>query len=70
MKLPAAVDSFPARKPAEQGLLHRCPVCHGLHAVSAARAELAYGRQLCCSPDCEGERRRRARGARRRIVVA
>lgn len=40
---------------------HRCPVCAKTHLVKAVRAELAYGRQLCCSPDCEAERRRRAR---------
>jgi len=32
-----------------------------MHEVSAVRAQLAYGRQLSCSPDCEGERRRRSR---------
>jgi hypothetical protein len=42
-------------------LIHRCPVCGLEHAVSPGRAELAYGRQLCCSPDCEGERRRHSR---------
>jgi len=48
----------------------RCPVCDARHSVSIGRAQLAYGRQLCCSPDCEGIRRRRARGARPRILVA
>jgi hypothetical protein len=52
------------------GLVHRCPVCNSLHAVSAARAEMAYGRQLCCSPDCEGERRRRSLGHPYRIIAA
>jgi hypothetical protein len=61
MKLPAATNFAPALQFAEQNVLHRCPVCHTHHAVSAARAEMAYGRQLCCSPDCEGERRRQAR---------
>jgi hypothetical protein len=40
---------------------HCCPICGKPHAVTPARAEMAYGRQLCCSPDCEGERRRRQR---------
>jgi len=48
-------------------LIHRCPICGTQHAVSPARAEMAYGRQLCCSPDCEAERRRRARAPYRRI---
>jgi hypothetical protein len=56
--------------PAAQTVVHRCPVCDARHEVSAARAQLAYGRQLCCGPDCEGARRRRARGACRRIVPA
>jgi hypothetical protein len=50
-------------------LVHRCPVCDTLHQVSRARAEMAYGRQLSCSPDCEGERRRRSRGHPYRIIV-
>jgi hypothetical protein len=41
--------------------MHCCPVCGSPHEVSPSRAELAYGRQLSCSPGCEAERRRRAR---------
>ena len=37
--------------------VHQCPVCGKRHEVTPARAEMAYGRQLCCGPDCEGERR-------------
>jgi len=48
-------------------LVHRCPVCGVLHAVRPARAEVAYGRQLACSPECEAERRRRARAPYRRF---
>ena len=44
-------------------ITHVCPVCGASHRVSPARAEMAYGRQLCCSPDCEGERRRAQRRA-------
>jgi hypothetical protein len=53
-------------------IAHRCPVCAKQHWVSAARAEMAYGRQLSCSPDCEGERRRRARAPYRvaRLPIA
>jgi hypothetical protein len=43
-------------------ILHTCPVCARVHPVPEARAELAYGRQLTCSPDCESERRKRMRG--------
>ena len=42
-------------------VVHTCPICAREHSVSDGRAELAYGRQLACCPDCEGERRRRAR---------
>jgi hypothetical protein len=49
---------------------HRCPVCGTRHEISLARAEMGYGRQICCSPDCEGERRRRSRGHPARIVTA
>jgi hypothetical protein len=42
-------------------MVHQCPVCGVLHAVSAVRAQFAYGRQLACSCDCEAERRRRLR---------
>jgi len=59
-----------AGKPVQDSVIHRCPVCDARHGVSIGRAQLAYGRQLCCSPDCEGIRRRRARGARSRILVA
>ena len=40
---------------------HICPVCGQAHQVRVARAELAYGRQLTCSPECESERRKRMR---------
>jgi hypothetical protein len=40
---------------------HVCPICGVSHAVSPVRAQLAYGRQLACSGDCESERRRRRR---------
>ena len=43
-------------------ILHTCPVCGRVHPVGEARAALAYGRQLTCSPDCESERRKRMRG--------
>ena len=55
-------EELPASK-----LIHRCPVCGVLHAVRPARAEVAYGRQLTCSPECEGERRRRARAPYKRF---
>jgi hypothetical protein len=42
-------------------ILHTCPVCGRAHPVQQIRAELAYGRQLTCSPDCESERRKRMR---------
>jgi len=42
-------------------VVHTCPVCSTRHEISAVRAELAYGRQVSCSPECEGERRRRRR---------
>ena len=55
-----------ARKPAPASTTeHVCPVCHVRHEVSAVRNELSYGRQLCCSPDCESERRRAWRAATR-----
>lgn len=38
---------------------HICPICGQTHEVRESRAQLAYGRQLTCSPDCESERRRR-----------
>jgi hypothetical protein len=40
---------------------HTCPICTRSHAVREARASVAYGRQLTCSPECESERRRRRR---------
>lgn len=40
---------------------HVCPICNSTHAVREARAALAYGRQLTCSPDCESVRRKRMR---------
>jgi len=57
-----------ARKPSSKSAAtveHVCPVCRARHEVSTVRNELAYGRQLCCSPDCESERRRRWRVATR-----
>ena len=44
-------------------LMHDCPICGRRHEVNEARASVAYGRQLTCSPECEGARRRLARGA-------
>jgi hypothetical protein len=38
---------------------HMCPICGRIHDVRQARAEVAYGRRLTCSPECESERRRR-----------
>jgi hypothetical protein len=38
--------------------------------VREARAEVAYGRQLTCSPDCEAERRRRRRYRPAQSLVA
>jgi hypothetical protein len=49
---------------------HTCPVCGRRHAVREARAEVAYGRQLTCSPECEAERRRRRRCHPARSLVA
>jgi hypothetical protein len=40
---------------------HTCPICGRAHEVREARAQLGYGRQLTCSPDCESERRKRMR---------
>jgi hypothetical protein len=40
---------------------HTCPICGRNHDVREARAEVAYGRHLTCSPECESERRRRRR---------
>ena len=40
---------------------HTCPVCRLTHQVREARAQVAYGRQFTCSPECESERRRRRR---------
>ena len=40
---------------------HTCPICSRTHEVPAARAQVAYGRQFTCSPDCEVVRRRRMR---------
>jgi len=42
-------------------VLHTCPICGGRHEVREARAQVAYGRQFTCSPECESERRRRRR---------
>jgi hypothetical protein len=38
-----------------------CPACGRLHAVSAERARLAYGRAVACSAECEVQRRQRSR---------
>ena len=59
---PIRMDSASRVQPAEPSLIHCCPICTTRHRVSAARAQMAYGRQICCSPDCEGTRRRLARG--------
>lgn len=40
---------------------HTCPICGRNHEVREARAEVAYGGQLTCSPECESERRKRGR---------
>ena len=42
-------------------VMHACPVCGRTHGVPPARATVAYGRQLTCSPDCESVRRRAMR---------
>ena len=42
-------------------VLHTCPLCGRGHEVREARAQVAYGRQFTCSPECESERRRRRR---------
>jgi hypothetical protein len=39
----------------------QCSVCGKRHEVTRARAEMALGSQLCCSPACENEDRRRSR---------
>jgi hypothetical protein len=51
-------------------LRHCCPVCGVGHDVTEARAAFAYGRQLACGPDCEGERRHRGRVLRGPIPAA
>lgn len=70
MAMLAAADSAPLPRSAVRTVVHICPVCNTHHEICAARAELAYGRQVCCSPDCEGERRRRERGRPSRIFTA
>jgi hypothetical protein len=57
------MSAAPSRQaePPERKHVHRCPVCGAPHEVKPVRAEMAYGRQLSCSPDCEAERRRRLR---------
>jgi hypothetical protein len=42
-------------------VIHVCPICRRSHQVREARAQVAYGRQFTCSPECESERRRRRR---------
>jgi hypothetical protein len=49
---------------------HRCPICGALHQVNPVRAPFAYGRQLCCSGECESERRRHRRRFRRPRAAA
>jgi hypothetical protein len=41
--------------------VHQCPICGNRHEVTRAQAEMALGSQLCCSPACENEDRRRSR---------
>ena len=50
-------------------VLHTCPICSRRHAVREARAQVAYGRQFTCSPECESERRRRRRNHPGRPLV-
>jgi hypothetical protein len=45
--------------------IHVCPICGKAHEVVPARQLVAWGRQLCCSCDCELERRRRVRNVLR-----
>ncbi|MEW5769127.1 MAG: hypothetical protein AB1831_02065 [Pseudomonadota bacterium] len=40
---------------------HVCPACGKSHEVPGAHQSVAWGRQLCCSCDCELERRARVR---------
>lgn len=40
--------------------IHQCPICGTRHEVTRARAEMALGQQLCCSPACENEARGRS----------
>src|SRR5262245_11003481 len=49
---------------------HTCLICGRGHAVRGARAQVAYGRQFTCSPECESERRRRRRNRPMRPLVA
>ena len=42
-------------------VMHTCPICGRTHEVPPARAQVAYGQQFTCSPDCEIARRRRMR---------
>jgi hypothetical protein len=44
--------------------MHVCPACGRRHEVTRARAEMAWGTQLCCSPECAEDARLRE-GARR-----
>jgi hypothetical protein len=34
-------------------VLHICPVCGSRHKVHPVQHQLAYGRQLACSPRCK-----------------
>lgn len=40
--------------------VHSCPVCGSKHEVTRARAEMARGAQLMCSPVCEAQSRKLA----------
>lgn len=33
--------------------VHQCPVCRAAHEVHPVLHDLAYGRQLTCSPRCK-----------------
>jgi hypothetical protein len=63
----AQSDAASRRAPDAQSLVeHHCPICGASRWVTPGRAYFAYGRQLCCGPDCEAERRRRERAPFRR----
>jgi len=60
---PMTLSSLARRPSAVATVEHICPVCHAQHQVSTVRAQMAYGRQLCCGPECEAGRRRAQRTA-------